>query len=115
MATTEYEQFCTTEETLLRSTTTFHFDPALTQETLENESRGLSAEPEPTLASGQTYPVPYVENGENLENTGSLDEYDEQDDHYGNTHIYIWFRFYYCVRGIQYFLRAPHTHVLLSA
>ncbi|KAF8953257.1 hypothetical protein BGZ52_000612 [Haplosporangium bisporale] len=83
MATTEYEQFWTTEDTLLRSTTTaFHFDPELAQETLGNESRGLSAEPEPTLASGQACPVLLVEDGENLENTGSLDEYDEQDDHY---------------------------------
>ncbi|KAF9301930.1 hypothetical protein BGZ74_006080 [Mortierella antarctica] len=78
MATAEYEQFWTTEDALLRGTSTFHFDPELTQETLEDESRGLSAEPGPTLASGQAYPVLSVED----ENTGSLDDYDEQDDHY---------------------------------
>lgn len=77
MATTEYEQFWTTEDTLLRSTTTFHFDTELAQENLENESRGLSAEPEPTLASEQACPVLLAEDGENLENTGSLDEYDD--------------------------------------
>lgn len=79
MATAEYEQFWTTEDALLRGTATFHFDPELTQE----ESRGLSAEPEPTLASGQAYPVLPVEDENTFENTGSLDEYDEQDDHYG--------------------------------
>ncbi|KAG0091275.1 hypothetical protein BGZ93_005606 [Podila epicladia] len=78
MATAEYEQFWTTEDTLLRGTSTFHFDPELTQEKLEDESRGLSAEPGPTLATGQAYPILSVED----ENAGSLDEYDEQDDHY---------------------------------
>ncbi|KAG0026228.1 hypothetical protein BGZ81_006528 [Podila clonocystis] len=92
MATAEYEQFWTTEDPLLRNTATFNFDHEptqeditqedLTQNVLEDESRGLSAGPEPTLASGQTYPVLSVEDENTFENTGSLDEDEQDDQHY---------------------------------